>query len=169
MNALGSASDFTSILGDRYYPYAGINNQNLTAGLRGDEASTLETGNTLPSPLGKLLPTDDISIAFGLNDLRQVVGKSGDKGFIYDPSTLALLDANLLQLSGASFDSIIRINDINHNGSFVGIATINGIEHGFIGTTAFPEPTSLGLVGIALLIALARKRLPRKLASHRLL
>ena len=147
----GSSSNFTSILGADYFPVAGINNQNLSAGWDGIQASTFQIGDLDHETLGKLLPTDDFSIAYGLNDLNQIVGMSGSKGFIYESTSQSLLNANQLNLSGVTSDNIKLINDINNNSStFIGIATINGVEHGFLATLAVPEPSSLVLTAASL-------------------
>ena len=83
------------------------------------------------------------------------------KGFVYDINTNRLYNVNNFPTYGMSFDNIKSISDINNNGSFVGIASVNGIEHGFIATISVPEPSSLSLVATGFLMLMTKRR-PKK-------
>jgi hypothetical protein len=111
--------------------------------------------------IGKLSPSDASSIALGLNDTGLIVGESGAKGFLYDLSVLTMLDLNLFPRQTLGFGQVLRLNDINNDGTFVGVALVDGVEHGIVGQLVpVPEPSSVVLLVIALagLFAAARCR-----------
>lgn len=176
-NGTDSTSAFSGALGDSFYPIAGVNDVDLSAGLASDKAAILQIGDADFTFLGKLSPTDTFSIANGLNDVGQIVGESDGKGFIFDLADLMMTDPNDYELLNTELGlfSIIRLLDINDAGQFVGVATIAGVEHGFIGwlteeqaAFAIPEPSTLTSLAWALwplttwLSRTPRRRSPRR-------
>src|SRR4051812_3215934 len=83
--------------------------------------------------IGGLLPSDTSSNALGLNDLGFVVGESASKGFVFDISTSAIFNINSFTQLGFNTDTILRLTDINNTNQFVGVALVNGVEHGITG------------------------------------
>jgi probable HAF family extracellular repeat protein len=141
-----------------YYPLAGIANNGMTAGQDGLEAASLAIGDSVPSPIGRLNPTDLASSACGLNDASTyIVGYSDTQGLLFDTTTHTLYNLNNLLPTGTSFTQLTSANDINNSGEFVGVGLVGGVEHGFVGQIVVPEPSTLcGLVWLAVMGGLLR-------------
>jgi len=147
-------SSYTSGIGNDYLPYAGINNAQVTAGSQYTLAALLSIGNLHASTLAKLSPTDTFATVNGLNDTGLFVGESDQKGFAYDISTGNLYNINNFPRLDDNLGPILRLLDINNDGTFIGIALVDGVEHGFFAQFAegptsnpdVPEPSSLMLL-----------------------
>lgn len=162
----GDTLSFSGGLGLDYFPYAGINNQDMTAGFQSGSAGYLQLEEPLVSPIGKLQVDDDFSNALGLNDLGLIVGESGAKGFLFDQPTATLLDLNLFPRLTPGFGQVLRLTDINNDGTFVGVALIDGVEHGFVGMLVVPEPSSWILIGVGLIgMCIIRNRRQARLVA----
>ena len=146
----GGSTNFSSIMYPDYNPQAGVNTSLLTAGTNGDQAAYLTIGPNHLSTLPKLSLSDDFSAFYGLNDLNQIVGTSGEKGILYDQPTSTLFDLNLFPGQTLGFGQVLRLTDINNNGTFVGVALVGGVEHGFVGQLVpVPEPSTWLLLSVA--------------------
>ena len=152
-NGTDDIDNFTTQLDEKYLPTAGINNNgSVTAGTSGIRAHYLPIDGGGAREVPPLSLADTSSAALGLNDMGLIVGESGMKGFVFDINSNRLYNINDFPRMGASVDSILRINDINNDGSFVAVGRIGGVEHGFYGNilNAVPEPNSLLLAGLAI-------------------
>jgi hypothetical protein len=110
--------------------------------------------------IGDILPEDTYSMVLGLNDSGLMVGESTQKGFFFELPTGTLYNANSFAFADNNFQSILKITDINNSGVFVGIATVNGVEHGFIGSFV-PEPSCTLLLVLSIAFVTVSK--PRSL------
>lgn len=140
----GSFNAISGGLGHDYFPFAGINNEGLTAGQSATTAHGMLIGDLSSSPIGKISESD-LSIALGLNDNDLIVGESSLKGFAYDLSTGVMHNMNDFSQLGLQVGSILRLTDINNANVFVGVALVGGIEHGILGHFV-PEPSALVLL-----------------------
>ncbi len=149
-DGFGGITSYNSEIGVDYFPYAGINQSKLTAGINAGQFSFYTIGvNLFAISAGKISPSDAFSLANGLNDVGQLVGESGNKGALYDLSSQALFDLNLFPRHTPGFGQVLRLTDINNDGKFVGVALVDGIEHGIVGQLVpVPEPSSLVLLAI---------------------
>ncbi len=163
-DGFGGGTSFNSEIGVKYFPYAGLNQSKMTAGIDGGEFAYYTIGvDDSPIRAGKFSPSDPFSLANGLNDVGQLVGESGNKGALYDLSSQTLFDLNLFPRQTPGFGQVLHLNDINNDGKFVGVALVDGIEHGIVGQLIpVPEPSSVVLLAVALLaVCLARRRPPQ--------
>ena len=99
------------------------------------------------------------SWANAINTLGQVVGRSelasgGTRAFLWENGTMH--DLNNLVVDGSGC-TLRRATDINDLGHIVGYGTHNGQTRAFL-LTPIPEPSAVGLVGLALLVAMRRLR-----------
>src|SRR5690606_28857260 len=95
------------------------------------------------------------TIAWGVNDIGSIVGQSGVNAFIFHLEDPSLTNLNDLTFTGdLEFDQLKTLLDINDEGYFVGIAEVDGVEHGIVGRVV-PEPSALllGAVGGATFLA----------------
>ncbi len=177
-DGFGSGGNFTHLMAPGYSPQAGVNNSLMTAGTTANLASYLAIGSSSPLSLAKLSPSDDFAAFYGLNDLNQLVGTSGEKGLLYDIPSNGVFDLNLFPRQTLGFGQVLRLTDINNNGTFVGVALVGGVEHGFVGQLVpVPEPSSfvtlaLGLAALVVWIGrvnLIRILVPRSAIVRRLL
>jgi probable HAF family extracellular repeat protein len=149
-NGTDDVGNYSHGIGPFYSPLAGINIAGITAGERQNQAHyrPVDQRNIL---IGKLLPSDTSSAALGLNDNGIIVGESTHKGFFFDVSSGLLYNANSFGFTDGTFQNILRITDINNGGMFVGVATVNGVEHGFVGSFV-PEPSGVLLIVVCVAI-----------------
>jgi hypothetical protein len=148
--------EYTSEIGSSYAPFGGINANRITAGQSfGSTADYLVIGEPVSSYIGSLHPSDPFSISLSINDMNIIVGESGQKGFVYDVDSQQLVDINNYARHGLQVTIILRLTDINNSNAFVGVATINGIEHGIMGEfVAVPEPGAFVLIVMGAIAAL---------------
>jgi hypothetical protein len=148
----GSPGNVTSGF-PNYLPVV-INNSNMTVGQEsGNGTYWSPTGNF--GAIGTLLPSEPSSL-YGLNDNDIMVGASGSKGVIYDPSIGQLYDINTYLPTNSPFTQLTTANDINNNNEFIGEGLVNGVEHGFVGQiSSVPEPSAIVLLGIGAVSFLA--------------
>lgn len=125
------------------------------------------------------------SIAYGLNDLAQVVGavsfgggQTNSQAFIWD-SILGMFNLNTLISSADQANWVLtQATGINDNDQITGVGLLNGTLHGFLLTpipgeplfstpSAVPEPSALGLSAIGLAIVGAWSKLRRGRTSGR--
>ncbi len=162
-NSNDAVNDFSGGLGVDYFPFAGINNHSLTAGQNlGGLGSFMFTGEQAEVTLSTLHPSDSSSSILGLNDSGIMVGESGTNAFAFDLSSGQMFDMNSFATRGLQPDAILRLTDINNQGEFVGVALINGVEHGFSGNIgAIPEPSGITIaaVGVTVVLMYARSRI----------
>jgi probable HAF family extracellular repeat protein len=140
-----SSGNFSERIERDYYATAGINSNSLTAGSRDSFSTYLQIGSSNLSVIPKL-NANDISKAYGLNDQGQIVGASGNKGYIFDVASGKLVNVNDYDFSGFNPDSVVRLTDINNQGRFTGVAVVDGVEHGVTGQVVTPEPTTLAMM-----------------------
>jgi hypothetical protein len=90
-------------------------------------------------------------VASDINDLNQVVGgfNNGDAaGWMWSQATgYELLQNEFAPVSGSTW-TIDQADYINDNGQIVGVGHLNGAREVYL-LTPVPEPTSLGLLGLA--------------------
>lgn len=153
-NGSDSLTDFTSGLGTSYFPTAGINNNQVTAGKEGNAARFLRVGD-IDSTSIPLIGLD--SEILNINDNDILVGHSVGEGIAFDLSTGQTFNLNDFIRTGFAVDSIISVTDINENNEFVGLARFDNALYGFSGkvVTVVPEPS---LYGLFTLPFLGRKR-----------
>jgi uncharacterized membrane protein len=133
--------EMTAEIGTDFWGTAGINNNRIAAGQENTGSGYYALGNLDSDRIPVLSLDDTFSIANGLNNNDIIVGESDQKGYFYDLSADfqlplgadALYNANEFIRFGASFDSIVRLLDINDGNNFVGVALVDGVEHGFVG------------------------------------
>lgn len=148
-NSTDSTGSYTHGLDQFYLPIAGINNAGITAGINTNTAGYMHFENIFSTTISKISVTDPSSSALGQNNAGLIVGESGMKGFIYDLTTNTLYNSNDFDFVGNTFDSILKITDVNNNGTFVGVAQVGGVEHGFSGRFVIPEPSAKTLAALA--------------------
>jgi probable HAF family extracellular repeat protein len=99
----------------------------------------------------------DVSRAFDINELGQVVGMSGvldeapgiDHAFLYEGGTMLDLNDLIPPESGWILKSAVAINDL---GQIAGTGSLGGPDRAFLLTpTTVPEPTALAVLGAAAL------------------
>lgn len=150
-NGIDPISDISGSLGQDYFPIAGVNNNSATAGFHVTTASIMSIGTSDPSPLGKLLNSDPFSRSLGLNDAGLIVGESGLTAFAFDLSTNTLYNMNDFNRLGFKPESMLRLTDINNDGTFIGIARFNGIDHGVSGNfVVVPEPSTFDIMTLGI-------------------
>jgi hypothetical protein len=98
-----------------------------------------------------------------------IVGESGAKGIVYDIADDALLDLNLFPRFTLGFGQVLRLHDINNDGTFVGVALVDGVEHGFVGTLVVPEPSSVALLAAGFAALLFSVTNPKAIYRRRIL
>jgi probable HAF family extracellular repeat protein len=161
-NGADPITGFSGGLGQQYFPLAGVSNNDLTAGDFGDLAASMAIGDNGPTSAGSISSDDLFSIALGLNDNGIIVGESDHKGFAFDRATGTMYNLNDFSISGFEVDTILRLTDINNDGSFVGVAQFDGIDYGIKGNFhVVPEPSTLVLAATgvgATWIATQRRR-----------
>ncbi len=84
-------------------------------------SDTMTTSGTLNS--------STYSIAYDINDAGQVVGTSGERGFVWQDGVM--LNLNSLLEVGSAY-TITSANAINEMGEIAAVGTINGESHGLI-------------------------------------
>jgi len=164
----GNSGEFTSILNLGFLATAGLNNLSIIAGSKGSFSAYMDSDDNVATIMTKLPPQipSSVSRAFGINDLGNIVGQSGLNGYIFDITTGILLNANDFAFVGFMPNSLLRITDINNDGTIIGIALVDGVEHGFFaqfaeGPTsnpAVPEPSSVVLFALGLTVLGCVKR-----------
>ena len=116
--------------------------------------------------LGSTGEGTDLSEAFGINDVGQIVGKSNGRAFLWEGGHMEDL-TGLLDDSGSAWRELDCAYGINANGWIVGEGTTwytdawgtHEVEHAFLAApTAVPEPFALGLCAAGLGLALRRMR-----------
>jgi probable HAF family extracellular repeat protein len=158
----GSGAEYSGGFSSSYLPMAGINILNVTAGQIGDTAIYYPISQQ-PHIMPPVMELDVISESLGLNDTGQIVGESDDKGFLYDIGTNVTFDLNAFPRLTPGFGQILRLNDINNDGTFVGVALVDGVEHGFVGNlVSVPEPSGLALLAIGLAACAIVRRRPSR-------
>lgn len=165
-NGIDSPSSFTDEIGSSYFPYAGINNNGLTAGevSSGIESGAhyLVLGHRSSTHIDLLSTNDTFSTSLGLNDQDLIVGQSGMAPFIYELTSHSLFNVNDFNANNHQFESVLRLNDINNSNAFVGVALIAGVEHGVYGELVpIPEPASALLGALAAAAFMSSFRLRR--------
>ena len=90
----------------------------------------------------------------GQNDFGLLVGRRGERGFLYDYWTVQTFDINSFPHLVSGFGKITNLADINNDGTFTGTMLVDGVPHGFVADFApyvsnVPEPSSFLLCTIA--------------------
>ena len=157
-NALDPINDFSGGLDTDYFPLAGLNNNDLTAGRTANGlAALMSIDNSSSLPLDFLDPSDPISAALGLTN-DTIVGESGMQGFAFDVATGEMMNINDFMMTGFDVEAVLSLTDINADGTFVGIANFNGVQHGIQGKAIIvPEPSGLSLITFGLSVFFPRK------------
>jgi probable HAF family extracellular repeat protein len=124
----------------------------------GDTQHAFSEFNGSYTDLG-ILTTNGIgsSVAYGLNDLGQIVGFSqtdiGQSAFLYQQSMM--VDLNTL-IDPSSGWTLTAANAINDQGQIVGVGQFNGVTRAFLlEPPVVPEPSSILMLGSGILITAA--------------
>ena len=112
-NAVDPIDDFSGGLDTDYFPLAGLNNNDLTAGRTANGlAALMSIDNSSSLPLDFLDPSDPISAALGLTN-DTIVGESGMQGFAFDIATGEMMNINDFMMTGFNVEAVLSLTDIN--------------------------------------------------------
>ena len=125
-------------------------------------------GGGVPLPLTSLSLLVVLTVLFSHDQLLPAWGHHALEEAITPPHSLLiqasipgsptsqLFNANSFSRMTAGFGQIVRLNDINNSDQFVGVALIDGVEHGIVGQLLpTPEPSSFLLAALGF-VALSR-------------
>jgi len=142
----------------------GINSSGVSVGYGSAALGSTTVDGLIWNPSGSVTDLNSLlgfgdSGLFGINDSGDAVGDAVSGGPQY-----ALLfeggsgfNLNTLIPSASGWD-LTEATGINDDGQIIGLGTLNGVSSAFLLTpTTVPEPTSISLLGVGLLLLNSRR------------
>ncbi len=98
--------------------------------------------------------TDIGGEGLAINNSRQIVGRSGGRAFLWEDG--AYIDLTSLLPDGSPWDVLLEASDINEMGVIAGFGLMNGETRAF--TLVIPAPTATSILASVLLVPSRRRR-----------